>query len=90
MRPPRLLKQRDELPEAGLRQMTELPGMTTADRLIERLEQPEAGIGDTNLDDAAIPDRPVPADQGTRFQFVQQPRNVGSARDESFRQHERL
>jgi hypothetical protein len=90
MGPPCFFKQRDELPEAGLRHMTELSDMTAADRLIERLEQLKTGIGDANLDDPPVFNRSIPADQCTRFQFVQQSRNVGSPRDKSLRQHERL
>jgi hypothetical protein len=90
MGPPRFFKQRDELPEAGLWHMTELPRMTAADRLIERLEQLKTGIGYPNFDDAAVLGRSIPADQSTLFQFVQQSRNVGSPRDESLRQHQGL
>ena len=63
MRVADLLEQRDELPQAGGRDMAELPGVTAADRFVEHLEQFQPPLRQSHLDDAAVVCRPVATDQ---------------------------
>jgi len=63
-------------------QMAELPLVTFADRLIELLEQRQAGVGDADLYDAAVVGHALTDDEAALFKAIDEARDVGGMRDE--------
>ena len=82
MRAAGLFEQRDELTQPRLREMTELAGMTAANRIVEILQELQSGVGHADLDDTAVFSRAFPTNQLAMLQFIEHAGDIRCPRDE--------
>ena len=81
MRAASLLEHGDQFAKFVVAEVAELSFVASAYFGGERVEQREAGVGDADLDDAAIRRFALAANKGPLIEFVEQPGHVGSAGD---------